>query len=161
MALNVAPLNAPHKELEWMPLADKDFQIKDMMGDKPHLQAFCEIRNSYRSNTDVFGIWESNMPIYYLPSVNVLPDFIHLCCANYDPTKRAVMAPSRTVLIYITPQSINEMLNFQPAQPLALLSMGFSLDQGAKLPSSEITRIAQLFMKLDRQPRKPPPFNQV
>lgn len=56
MALNVAPLNAPHKELEWMPLADKDFEITNMIGDKPHLQAFCEIRNSYRSNIDVFGI---------------------------------------------------------------------------------------------------------
>lgn len=43
MALNVAPLNAQHKELEWIPLADNDFQIKDMMGDKPHLQAFWEL----------------------------------------------------------------------------------------------------------------------
>ena len=114
VALNVAPLNAPHKELEWMPLANRDFQIKDMMGEKPHLQAFCEVRNSYRSNTDVLGIWESNMPIYYLPSVSVLPDFIHLCCANYEPTQRAVVAPSGTVLFYITFQSINEMLNFKP-----------------------------------------------
>ena len=57
VALNVAPLNAPHKELEWLPLADRDFQINDLIGDKPHLQAFCEIRNSYRRNTDVYGIW--------------------------------------------------------------------------------------------------------
>lgn len=56
VALNVAPMNAAHKELEWMPLADRDFQITDMIGEKPHLQAFCEIRNSYRSNFDVFGI---------------------------------------------------------------------------------------------------------
>lgn len=153
VALNVAPLNAPHKELEWMPLAERDFQIKDMMGNKPHLQDFCEIMNSYRSNTDVFEILESNMAIYYLPLVNVLLDFIHLCCANYDPTKRAVMAPCGTVLSYITPQSINEMLNFKPNQPMAPLSMGFLLDQGAKLPSLEITRIAQLFMNPDRQPR--------
>lgn len=59
-----------------------------MIGDKPHLQDVCEIRNSYHSNTDLYGIWESNMPIYYLPSINVLPDIIHLCCANYDPTQR-------------------------------------------------------------------------
>jgi len=158
VALNVAPLNAPHNELEWMPLPDRDFQIKDMIGDKPHLQAFCEIRNSYHSNADVYGIWESNMPIYYLPSVNVLPDLIHLCCANYDPTKRVVMAPSGTVLFYITPQSINEILHFNPTQPLAPLSMEFLLDQGAKLPSSKITIIAQLFMKPNFQPEKPPPY---
>jgi len=116
------------------------------------LQAFCEIRNSYRSNTDVLGIWESNMPIYYLPSMNVLPDFIHLCCANYEPTQRAVMAPSGTILFYITPQSINEMLNFKPSRPLAPLTMKFLLDQGAKLPNLEITRIAQLFMKPNCHP---------
>jgi len=34
VALNVAPLNAPHKELEWLPLVDRDFQIQDLMGDK-------------------------------------------------------------------------------------------------------------------------------
>ena len=123
MDLNISPLNAPHRELEWIPLADREFQIKDMMGDKSHLQAFYEVRNSYRSNTDVLGIWESNMPIYYLPSVNVLPDFIHLCCENYEPTQRVVMAPSGTVIFYTTPQSINEMLKFKPTRPLAPLTM--------------------------------------
>ena len=85
MALNIAPLNAPHKDLEWLPLVDRDFQIKDMMGLKSHLQTFFQFRNSHRNNTDVLRIWGSSMPIYYLPSVNVLPDFIHLCHANYDP----------------------------------------------------------------------------
>lgn len=32
VALNVAPLNAPHKELEWLPLADKDLQINELIG---------------------------------------------------------------------------------------------------------------------------------
>ena len=113
MALNIAPLNAPHKELEWIPLADRDFQIDDLVGDKPHLQAFCEIRNSYKNKADIFGIWESNIPIYYLPSVNVFPDLIHQCCANYEPYQRAVMDSSGNVLFHITPQSINEMLHFK------------------------------------------------
>lgn len=101
------------------------------------------------------------MPIFYLPSVNVLPDCIHLCCANYDPTQRDIMAPSGSALFHITPQSINEMLNFNSTQPLAPLTMGFLLEQGAKLPSLEISRIGQLFMKPDCQPRHPPPFNQA
>ena len=33
-ALNVTPLNAPHRELEYLPLVDKDFQIKDLVFDK-------------------------------------------------------------------------------------------------------------------------------
>ena len=31
VALNVAPLNAPHKELEWLSLADKDYQMAEVM----------------------------------------------------------------------------------------------------------------------------------
>ena len=73
VALNVAPLNAPHKELEWLPLANRDFQIQDLMGIKNHLHTFCEIRNSYLNKTDLYGIWESNLPQYFLPSVNVFP----------------------------------------------------------------------------------------
>ena len=53
VALNIAPLNAPHKELEWITLADRDYQITDMEGDKPHLQAFCEIRNKFRNKADL------------------------------------------------------------------------------------------------------------
>lgn len=114
VALNVAPLNAPRKELEWLPLADRDFQIQDLMGIKNHLQTFCEIRNNYLNKIDLYGIWESNLPIYYLPSVNVFLDIIRLCCANYEPTQRVVMSPNGTVLFYITPNSINEMLHFKP-----------------------------------------------
>ena len=54
VALNVAPLNAPRKELEWLPLANKDFQINDIMGNTSHLQAFREIRNIHRNKTDIF-----------------------------------------------------------------------------------------------------------
>ena len=92
--LNVASMNAPHKDLNHLPLAHKDFQIKDLSGDRNHLQSFYQIRDSYLSNSNIFGLWESNLPIYFLPSVHVFPDIIHQCCANYDPVHRAVMSPS-------------------------------------------------------------------
>jgi len=53
------------------------------------------------------------------------------------------------------------MLQFQSAKPLTPLSMQLLVDQGAKLSSSQITRIAQLFMHLDSQPQRPPPFLHV
>jgi len=37
VALNVMPLNAPHKDLDWLPLADRDFQIKELSGDMDNL----------------------------------------------------------------------------------------------------------------------------
>ena len=79
----------------------------------------------------------------------MFPDIIHHRCANYDPVSKAIMTPSQTVLFYITVESINDMLHFHPAQPLAPLSMGFLLEQGSQMSSAEITQIAKLFMKPD------------
>ena len=79
VALNMAPLNAPHKILEWLPLADRDYQMMETVElcNKYHTEVFCEMRRKRRSGTDVLGIWESNMPVYYLPQVNAFPDLIH------------------------------------------------------------------------------------
>lgn len=89
MALNISPLNAPRKSLEWMPLADMDYQMNETIAlcNKYHAETFCKIRKGHRSSADVLGIWESNMPIYYLPQVKVFHNFIHQCCENYEPTK--------------------------------------------------------------------------
>ena len=40
VALNIAPLNAPHKDLESLPLADRDFQIQDLTGNVLFLDTF-------------------------------------------------------------------------------------------------------------------------
>jgi len=158
IALNVASMNAPLKDLNYLPLADRDFQIKDLSGDRNHLQTFCQIRDSHLSNSEIFGLWESNLPMYFLPSVHVFPDIIHQCCANYDPVHKAVLSPSQTVLFSITIESINEMIPFHSTEPLAHLSMGFLLEKASQLPNSEITRIAQMFMIPMHQPKGPPPY---
>jgi len=71
------------------------------------------------------------------------------------------MSPNGTVLFYITPDPINEMLHFKPNHPLTPLSMKQLLDQGSKLSSAEIGEIANLFMRPDSQPRGSPPYHQV
>lgn len=156
IALNIAPINAPHKDLDYLPLADKDFQIKDLSSDKNHLQAFCQVKESYLNKPDIFGLWESNIPMYFLPSIHVFPKIIHHYCANYDPIHRAIMSPSQTVLFPITSKSINEMIQFHPTEPLAPLSMGYLLEKASKLPTSEINRIAQTFMLPKHQLKGPP-----
>jgi len=138
-ALNITPLNAPHKELEALPLADRDYLIQDLVGDRNQLQTFCQLRNSYLNKSDIYGIWESNFPIYFLPSINIFPEIIRLCCENYEPTQRAVKSPSGSILFHITLDSINQMLNFKKTQLLVPRSMKFLLDEGPKLSSSEIT----------------------
>jgi len=106
----------------------------------------------------MYGIWESNLPIYFLPSVNIFPEIIHLYTENYEPSQKAVKSPSGSILFHITPDSINQMLNFKQTQLLFPLSMKYLLDEGPKLSSSEITRVAKTFMRADRQPTEPSTF---
>ena len=113
IALNITPLNAPHKELEALPLADRDYLIEDLVGDRNHLHTFCQLRNSFSNKSDMYGIWESNLLIYFLPSVNIFPEIIHLCAKNYEPSQGAVTSPSGRILFHINPDSINQMLNFK------------------------------------------------
>ena len=125
MALNIASLNAPHKNLEWLALADRDYQVRETVerGITYHVEIVCELRKKHRDGTDLLGIWKSNLPIYSLPQVNEFPNLIHQCCTNYDPNQRAVLSPSGSVLFHITPEAINQMLQFQPTRPLVPLSM--------------------------------------
>ena len=95
---------------------------------------------------------------YILPPFCQYIQIIRHCCENYEPTQRAVKSPSGSILFYITPDSINQMLNFKQTQLLVPLSMKFLLEKGPKLSSSEIARIAQAFMRADHQPIGPPPF---
>ena len=106
----------------------------------------------------MYGIWESTFPVYFLPSVNIFLEIIHLCAKNYEPTQRAIKSPSRSILFHINVDSINQMLNFKQTQLLIPFSMKYLLDEGSKLSSSDIARISKTFMRADRQPTEPPPF---
>jgi len=96
-ALNITPLNAPHRELDYLPLIDEDFQMKDLHFDESPLLSFCRCRDEYSKGQDLIGLWESNFPRYLIPSVLIFPEIIHYCHANYDPNKKAVLSPSQSV----------------------------------------------------------------
>ena len=154
-------MNPPNNDLEAMPLADKDHLIQDLLGDRNHLQTFCQLINNFLDNCDMYSIWESNFPFYFLPSVNIFPEIIHLCAENYVPNHRVFKSPSGSILFHVTPDSINKMLNFKQTQLLVPFSMKYLLDEGSKLSSSEIARITKTFMRAYCQPTGPPPFMYV
>jgi len=158
VALNITPINSPHKDQDYLPLPDKYFQIKDITTDHNHLKSFCQARNNYLNGSDILGLSESNLPRYFLPSVHVFPEIIHQCCANYDPNLRAFMSPSQTVLFPITTASINEMLQFSLDQALTPLSMGYLLEKASQLSQSEVSHLGQIFMLPKHQPKGPPPY---
>jgi len=93
VALNVAPLNDPHKSLEWLALADRDYQMVEVIevSNQYHIEVVNELRAKHRNGTDILRIWDSHLPIFYLPQVNVFRDLIHQCCTNYDPNQRVVL----------------------------------------------------------------------
>jgi len=161
--LNIAPLNAPHGELEWQPLADRDYQIGEevLTSKRYHIHVLNELKAKHLSGTDILGIWDSFLPIFKLPQVNVFPDLIHQCSANYDPTQRVVLSPSGSVLFYITPKSMKQMLHFQTAKKLTPLSMMHLLDQGGKLSNAQIKKINQLFIGSGSQTMRTPPISHV
>ena len=85
-----------------------------------------ELKAQYLSGADTLGIWDSHIPIYNLPQVNVLPDLIKQCMSSYDPFQRVVLSPSGSVLFHITPEAINEMLHFHTTKPLTPLSVSYT-----------------------------------
>ena len=56
VVLNVAPLNAPHKDLDYLPLADMDFQIKDPGLSENPLRIFFCYRDNYLNGSDIIGL---------------------------------------------------------------------------------------------------------
>ena len=163
VALNVAPLNTPHRELEWHALADRDYQIENtiLMRSKYQIHLLNELKARYLNGIDILGIWESALPIFRLPQVNVFPDLIHQCAANYDPVQRAVLNSSGSVLFNITPQAISQMLCFHTARKLTPLSLMDLIEQGGKLTNAQITKINQLFLDSGSQTIRSPPISHV
>jgi len=144
-------------------LADKDYQIAEEAygGSKYHIHLLNELKAKHNSGTDILGIWDSFLPIFKLPQVNVFPDLIHQCVACYDPTQRAMLNPSGSVVFHITPEAIREMLNFQIAKKLVPLSMTELIQQGSKLTDAQITKINQLYIDSPNQTIRTPPISHV
>lgn len=114
-----------------MALADRDYLIQDLVRDRNHLHTYCQLRNNFINNFDMYGIWDSNLPHYFLPYVNIFAEIIHLCAVNYDPNLRAVKSPSGSIHFYITPNSINQMLNFKQTYLLFPFSMKHLLKEAS------------------------------
>lgn len=94
VALNVTPITNPHKDLDYLPLANKDVQIKDLTFDETHLMLYCRYRDNYLNNVDKIGVWESNLPKYQFHTSHIFPDIVHQSHANYNPNLRVVISPN-------------------------------------------------------------------
>jgi len=128
ITMDVRPITTPHLDLDHLPPADRDFQIRDTIAYEVLLKLHCLSRDKYLSQSDDIGLWESNFPKYQFPQVHVFPKIVHMCHTCYIPIQRAIMSPDQKVLFTITAESINEMLQVQPGPNLIPLSIGDLLD---------------------------------
>lgn len=64
ITMDVWPVTTPHLDLDHLPLADKDFQIKDTSVLEYLLKVHCQSRDIYLNQADENGLWESNFPKY-------------------------------------------------------------------------------------------------
>ena len=129
------------------------------MHSKYHIHLLNELKLKHDSGMDILGIWDSFLPIFKLPQVNQFPDLIHQCADCYDPTQRAVLDPSGSVVFYVTPEIIREMLHFKTEKKLVPLSLDDLIKQGAKLTEAQITKLNQLYIGFDTV--KYPPISHV
>lgn len=58
VALSIAPITSPYRDLDYLPLVDKDFQRKDLDIDKDHLKVFCQCRDNHLNGHETIGLWE-------------------------------------------------------------------------------------------------------
>ena len=162
VALNVTPLNAPQRELDWQDFADLDYQISEDAPSKCtfHIHLLNEFRARHRDGTDILGIWESSLPTFKMPQVKQFPDLIYLCASCYDPIQRAVMNPQGEVVFYTTPQAIRDMVQFKTHKKLVPLSLLDLINQGTKiLTEAEILKLNQLFVSKSDTVLHPPIFD--
>jgi len=139
ITLNVMPITTPHRDLDHLPLAEKDFQIKDTSFSKSPLKLFCKYRDQYLNHADSIGLLESGLPKYQFPRVHVFLEIVHYCHMNYDPIQRAVRSPDQSILFTITVESINQMLQLQQSQNLTPLSIGDMLNRYPTLTSIRLS----------------------
>ena len=92
IAMDVRPITTPHLHLDHLPLVDKYFQIKDTTVLEPLLKVHCQSRNKFLNHVDEIGLWESNLPKYQFPQINIFPKIVHICYACYIPNHRTIMS---------------------------------------------------------------------
>jgi len=73
IAMDVRPTCTPHLDLDNLPVANKDFQIKDTSVLESPLKLYYQYGDQYLNHANKIGLWESNFPKYQFPKVHIFP----------------------------------------------------------------------------------------
>lgn len=71
---------------------------------------YCWLEEKFIDKSDDIQLWESNLSYYIFPCSHKTPEFIRKCHASYLPSQRAIVAPTGEIVLTITPQAIDQMM---------------------------------------------------
>ena len=83
ITMYVRLVTTPHLDLDHLPLADKDFQIKDTSAYTLLLKIHCLSKDKYLNHTDDIGLWDSNFPKYQFPQVHIFPEIVQAMLVTF------------------------------------------------------------------------------
>jgi hypothetical protein len=104
------PFLPPPVNLDWIPLANKDYLILEPKCKLNFTDLHSWFRDTFLDQSDEIGIWESNLPLYLFPQIHHFLEFALKCQTHYLPNHRAIVSSSGDTLFTITPEAIDQMM---------------------------------------------------
>jgi hypothetical protein len=104
------PFLPPPVNLDRIPLADKDYLIADTKCDFDFTDLQSWLKEVFLDQSDEIGLLESKLPLYLFPQIHHFPEFALKCQAHYILEQRAIVSSSVKVLLLITPETIDQMM---------------------------------------------------
>jgi hypothetical protein len=113
----------PPVDLERIPLADKDYLISETRCEFDFAELQSCLKDTFLDQSDEFGLWESNFPLYLFPQVHHFLKFALKCQFHYLPDQRAIVSSSGETLFFITPEAIDQMMQISRVESASLSTL--------------------------------------
>jgi hypothetical protein len=114
-------------------------------------------KDTFLDQSDEFGLWESNFPLYLFPQVHHFPEFALKCQAHYLPDQRAIVSSSGETLFFITPEAIDQMMQISRVESASPFNLEILTELYQNLSFPQRAQIFELFLPQDaHSPRKIP-----
>jgi hypothetical protein len=152
------PFLPPPVDLDWIPLADKDYLISENRFDFDFVEIHSWFKETFIDQSDEIGLWQSSFPLYLFPQVYHFPEFALQFQAHYLPDHIAIVSSSGETFFLITPEAINQMMQVPRVEPRSPLIIEILTEMYQNLSFPQREKIVELFLPQDAQfPKKNPP----
>jgi hypothetical protein len=79
------PFLPPPVNLDWIPLADKDYLISEPRCEFDFSKLHSWFIDTFLDQSDEIGLWDSKLPLYLFPQIHHFLEFALKCQAHYLP----------------------------------------------------------------------------